>query len=125
MRRLSTLLLAGLLLTACGAATGLPRYYTTNPKTAIRDAENADDGYPSGRFSNARCWLSGGTRQDGWRHEVCVGNYKYYPETYLRYRIVSTPRSCTRFQEILTVPGLHIRKNVSFAWHDRVFTCKR
>jgi hypothetical protein len=73
-----------------------PLLHPTNPKTDNQDAENAVNGYRSRKFSDTKCWLSDGNRQDGWRHQVCVGNYTY---TFFRCKLVSTPQSCTRFQE--------------------------
>ena len=53
----TTLVLAGGVLTACGTATGIPRFYTTKPKTAMTKSEQTVNRSRSGNLSDAQCRL--------------------------------------------------------------------
>ena len=124
----TALFLTGLVLTACAGTSAPPRFYTAQPKTAMTKSEQYVDNTRSGVFSDTKCRLYDGDPIRGWRHEGCVGDYKYYRGTYFRFKEVTTPVDCNKIQETFAVPGLKRKKSYSYTWNHgskgELFTCR-
>src|SRR5690349_13266399 len=84
----SAALLTGFLLGGVATASGLPRFYTTKPKSATASVarywmQNAS------ALHNVKCRLLDGNGRIGWRQIRCVDNGAAWGMT-------ATPQSCTR-----------------------------
>jgi hypothetical protein len=110
-----------LVLVGIAAAAGLPRFYSAQPKAAIAKYERQLD--RTGPFTDANCFLFSGNRSSGWRHVGCVGNYNYAGTTY-RFRLVATPRSCSRVTAVVRIIGVGSR-TLKGPWHHKIFSCKQ
>lgn len=74
-------------------------------------------------FSHVDCWMYDGNAKLGWRHGACVGDYTYGGTVY-RFKMTSTPVSCSRERQLLVVPGVQRLSRVG-PWKHATFDCGR
>jgi len=101
------------------ASSGKPRFYSKYPKLDVAKFELTVD---TGGYTHADCSLYSGNQRSGWRHR-CVGKVDESAVAY-RFKLVTTPRSCSRLEEVFTIPGVGTRKK-TVIWPHYVFSCKR
>jgi hypothetical protein len=101
---------------------GLPRYKLkpgTTLATTLRQYERSVNRTVG--FSDTSCWMFDGNAKIGWRHASCVGTYNYAGASY-RFKVTTTPLSCSKEREVLTVPGVKTWRTTR-AWKHKVFDC--
>jgi hypothetical protein len=113
---LTALVFAGI----AAASSGKPRFYSKYPKLEVAKFELMVD---IGGYTHADCSLYSGNQRLGWRHIRCVGRVDKSGVAY-RFKLVTTPLSCSRLGEVFTIPGVGTRKK-TVIWPHYVFSCKR
>jgi hypothetical protein len=104
-----------------GASVGKPRFYSKYPRLQISRYEVTVD-HTAG-YTQADCVLSSGNRRSGWRHIVCHG--KVHESGGMHpFKLVTTPASCSRLEEVFTVPGVGSTKT-TVVWPHYFFSCRR
>jgi hypothetical protein len=123
MKRTVVAVVAMLFVPASALAQTLPRYALKPGMTLRQSLANGERQINrAAGFSAASCWVYDGNAKLGWRHTACVGNYSYAGTTY-RFKVTSTPVSCSRERFTFVVPGVQ-RRTYTQAWKHRVFNCK-
>jgi hypothetical protein len=118
--RCALAILAGLTLATTAAATSPPRFKLKPGWTKARALRNTETlTNRAAGFSFARCWVSDGNAQLGWRHDNCVGNYANGGTG--RFKVVYTPVSCTKERVVITVPGLPIQRKIGILSMNSAF----
>jgi hypothetical protein len=122
--RLALALVALFLALVCAGvaagSSGKPRFYSKFPKLDVAKFELMVD---NGGYSHADCTLHGGSQGSGWRHIRCTGKVEDGGVAY-RFKLVTTPLSCSRLGEAFTIPGVGTRKK-TVIWPHYFFICKR
>jgi hypothetical protein len=103
-----------------GASSGKPRFYSKYPKLDLARFELTVD---TGGYTHADCSLHDGNQGSGWRQIRCVGKVDESGVAY-RFKLVTTPQSCSRLGEVFTIPGVGSRKK-TVIWPHYFFSCRR
>jgi len=104
-------------------AGATPRYYTKNPKAALKLVQTRAD--RSAGFSGAKCWFWDGDSAIGWRKASCTFNYNYAGTTY-RGKLTDTLLSCTKESVYVVIPGIGQKRKTSVVhWKRDHLVCRR